>query len=115
MNGYSGRMQPVAGFIATAIAAAVLTVGLDYRPATAARAHPKAKESATAAQTPAKATGGMDTQSGHTFIIEVETGAVLLDKGADERIPPASMSSGVGAKTVVASSVIISPTRKPCC
>jgi D-alanyl-D-alanine carboxypeptidase (penicillin-binding protein 5/6) len=92
-------MQRMAGFIATAIAAAVLTAGLDCRPATAARAHPKAKETA-AAPAPAKATGGMDTQSGHAFIIELETGAVLLDKGADERIPPASMSKIMTAYAV---------------
>jgi serine-type D-Ala-D-Ala carboxypeptidase (penicillin-binding protein 5/6) len=99
MSGNSGRMQRVTGLMAAAIAAAVLTVGLDCRPATAARAHPKTKETA-AAPAPAKPTGGMDTQSGHAFIIEVETGAVLLDKGADERIPPASMSKIMTAYVV---------------
>ncbi|MBV8131509.1 MAG: D-alanyl-D-alanine carboxypeptidase, partial [Alphaproteobacteria bacterium] len=34
----------------------------------------------------------IETQAKHALILEAETGVVLLDKGADERIPPASMS-----------------------
>jgi len=34
----------------------------------------------------------IETGARNAFIIDVSTGTVLLDKGADERIPPASMS-----------------------
>ena len=80
---------------------ALLTVGLACLPA-AAKIHPKAKAAiptptATAAATPAS---GIDTEAAHAFIIEAETGAVLLDKGADERMPPASMSKMMTAYVV---------------
>src|SRR5215471_4029872 len=91
MSRSNNGMRQMGGFAAAAIAAAVLIIGFDCRPAMAARAHPKAKE-IPAVQMPPKSTGGMETQAGHAFIIEAETGAVLLDKGADERMPPASMS-----------------------
>jgi D-alanyl-D-alanine carboxypeptidase (penicillin-binding protein 5/6) len=60
-----------------------------------AAARIKTKPKITAAptvDTSAKPAGGIETQAKHALILEVETGAVLLDKGADERIPPASMS-----------------------
>jgi D-alanyl-D-alanine carboxypeptidase (penicillin-binding protein 5/6) len=44
--------------------------------------------------------GPIDTEAKHAFIIEAETGTVLLDKGADERIPPASMSKVMTAYLV---------------
>jgi len=44
--------------------------------------------------------GPIDTQAKHALIIEAETGAVLLDKAADERIPPASMSKVMTAYIV---------------
>jgi serine-type D-Ala-D-Ala carboxypeptidase (penicillin-binding protein 5/6) len=80
---------------------ALLTVGLACQPS-AAKIHPKAKAAiptpaATAAATPA---AGIDTEAAHAFIIEAETGAVLLDKGADERMPPASMSKMMTAYLV---------------
>jgi D-alanyl-D-alanine carboxypeptidase (penicillin-binding protein 5/6) len=84
-------MRQVPGFIVAAIAAALLVVAFDCRPATAARAHPKAKETAVASA-PAKPGGGMETQAQHALVVEVETGAVLLDKLADDHMPPASMS-----------------------
>src|SRR5499433_1052705 len=65
--------------IAVATAAALLVTGLSGPPASAARGHPKAK---------------------NAFIIEVETGSVLLDKSADERMPPASMSKIMTAYVV---------------
>jgi len=49
---------------------------------------------------PVEIVGPIDTQAAHAFIIEVETGAVLLDKGADERLPPASMSKVMTAYMV---------------
>jgi serine-type D-Ala-D-Ala carboxypeptidase (penicillin-binding protein 5/6) len=37
-------------------------------------------------------TGGIDTLARHALIVEADTNTVLLDKSADERMPPASMS-----------------------
>src|SRR5438045_3501349 len=76
--------------IAAVIAATLLVAGLNGHPAAGARGHPK--PNAAAVQVPANPAGGMETQAKHAFVIEVETGAVLLDKAADERMPPASMS-----------------------
>jgi serine-type D-Ala-D-Ala carboxypeptidase (penicillin-binding protein 5/6) len=75
----------------------LLATGLAGHTAAAAM-HAKAKAKAatsTASTTGAMATApaaGIDTQAAHAIIVEVETGAVLLDKNADERMPPASMS-----------------------
>ncbi|MBV9825227.1 MAG: D-alanyl-D-alanine carboxypeptidase [Alphaproteobacteria bacterium] len=44
--------------------------------------------------------GPIDTEAKHAFIIEDDTNTVLLDKGADERIPPASMSKIMTAYVV---------------
>jgi len=82
----------VARLIAALTAAALLAAGLSGGPASAARGHPKAKAAAPVSQAPAKPSAGMETQASHAFVIEVETGTVLLDKSADERMPPASMS-----------------------
>src|SRR6266540_1374636 len=41
---------------------------------------------------PVEVVGPIDTQARAAFIIEAETGTVLLEKNADQRIPPASMS-----------------------
>ena len=49
---------------------------------------------------PPTVVGGIDTQAKHALILEVETGAVLLDKFAEERIPPASMSKVMTAYLV---------------
>src|SRR5690242_11758657 len=49
---------------------------------------------------PLEIVGPIDTQAKHALIIEADTGAVLLDKGADERIPPASMSKVMTAYLV---------------
>jgi len=80
-------------------AAALLATGLGGQPASAARGHSKPKPTA-AAQAPAKPTAGMETQATHAFVMEVETGTVLLDKAADERMPPASMSKIMTAYVV---------------
>jgi serine-type D-Ala-D-Ala carboxypeptidase (penicillin-binding protein 5/6) len=40
----------------------------------------------------ASAAIGIDTQARNAIIVDYETGATLLDKGADQRMPPASMS-----------------------
>jgi serine-type D-Ala-D-Ala carboxypeptidase (penicillin-binding protein 5/6) len=44
--------------------------------------------------------GPIDTQAKHALVYEVETNTVLLDKGAGERIPPASMSKVMTAYLV---------------
>ena len=77
--------------IAAAIVTALLASGFDSPPASAARAHSKAGPAA-AATAPGKPGTGIETQAKHALIVEVETGTVLLDKLADERMPPASMS-----------------------
>jgi D-alanyl-D-alanine carboxypeptidase (penicillin-binding protein 5/6) len=89
--------MPCAAFVVAA--AALLTTGLGGQTASAARGHSKPKPAA-AAQAPAKPTAGMDTQATHAFVLEVETGTVLLDKAADERMPPASMSKIMTAYVV---------------
>jgi D-alanyl-D-alanine carboxypeptidase (penicillin-binding protein 5/6) len=78
-----------------------LAAGLAGRPAAAA--HAKAKHAPPAAlQAAVSATPavGIDTQATHALIVEVETGAVLLDKGAGEHIPPASMAKMMTIYTV---------------
>jgi D-alanyl-D-alanine carboxypeptidase (penicillin-binding protein 5/6) len=84
---------------AAVIAAVLLAAGLNGQPAAAARGHAKPKATA-AAPVPANPTAGMETQATHAFVIEVETGTVLLDKAADERMPPASMSKIMTAYVV---------------
>jgi D-alanyl-D-alanine carboxypeptidase (penicillin-binding protein 5/6) len=85
------RMHGVPRLIATIFAAAAILTSLDGAPAAAARVHTKPQAPPTV-EAPAKAPGGMETQAKHALIVEVETGAVLLDKLADEHMPPASMS-----------------------
>ena len=60
---------------------------------------PEPKVNALVAPPPA-VVGGIDTQAKHAMILEAETGAVLLDKFGDERIPPASMSKVMTAYLV---------------
>jgi D-alanyl-D-alanine carboxypeptidase (penicillin-binding protein 5/6) len=85
-----------------AIAAALVAAGVvDQRPATAAHAHHKAKAVAAAeAPTASTSTSGIETQAKHALVLEADTGVVLLDKGADERMPPASMSKIMTAYVV---------------
>src|ERR1700726_576545 len=91
------------GFMARAsgavLGAIFLVAGGKWHPAGGARGHAKAKPAA-AAQVPANPTAGMETQAAHAFVIEAETGTVLLDKAADERMPPASMSKIMTAYVV---------------
>jgi D-alanyl-D-alanine carboxypeptidase (penicillin-binding protein 5/6) len=72
-------------------AAALLAAGLAVEPAATAAVKPKPK-AVVAVDPSAKSANGIETQAKHALILEMETGVVLLDKGADERIPPASMS-----------------------
>jgi len=93
------RMHGVSPFVAVVIATALLVPGLDCQPAAAAHVHPKPKAAAPP-EAPVKPTVGIETQAKHVLIVEVETGAVLLDKLADERFPPASMSKIMTAYVV---------------
>jgi D-alanyl-D-alanine carboxypeptidase (penicillin-binding protein 5/6) len=82
-------------FGAAIVAGLVAASVVGQQPATAARGHPKAKAAAVVeapATSPTTSPYGIETQAKHAFMIEADTGAVLLDKAADERMPPASMS-----------------------
>jgi serine-type D-Ala-D-Ala carboxypeptidase (penicillin-binding protein 5/6) len=89
----------IARSIGAVIVAAVLVGGLYGHPAAAARGHAKVKPT-PAAQAPGNSAVGMETQATHAFVIEVETEMVLLDKRADEHMPPASMSKIMTAYVV---------------
>ncbi len=60
------------------------------------KAQPRGKTPAA----PLDIVGPIDTQARQALIIDAQTGAVLLDKGADQRIPPASMSKVMTAYLV---------------
>jgi serine-type D-Ala-D-Ala carboxypeptidase (penicillin-binding protein 5/6) len=68
-----------------------------------ALARPRAAPARAAARVPAPpqpVIGPIDTEAQHAFIIEADTGTVLLDKGADDRIPTASLSKVMTAYVV---------------
>ncbi len=77
----------------------LFAVGLCLHGAAAVHTRAKARPSTPPAAETAP-TIGIDTEARNAIIVEVETGAVLLDKGADERIPPASMSKMMTAYVV---------------
>jgi D-alanyl-D-alanine carboxypeptidase (penicillin-binding protein 5/6) len=90
--------------IAALSVSALLAVPVSF-PADAAKTKPaaSAKQGATDARgkaAPMPLDGPIDTEAKHALILEVETGTTLLDKGADERIPPASMSKVMTAYMV---------------
>jgi D-alanyl-D-alanine carboxypeptidase (penicillin-binding protein 5/6) len=92
------------------IAAALAMAALFGLPPTSAALAAKAKPPAEAGKliqkkenaltAPLPPVGGIDTGAKHAMVLEAETGAVLLDKGSDERIPPASMSKVMTAYLV---------------
>jgi D-alanyl-D-alanine carboxypeptidase (penicillin-binding protein 5/6) len=90
-------LSSLAGVLAAAV---VLAAGLAGQPAEAASVKPKPKASTAAEPPPSKPGTGIETQAKHALVLEVETDTVLLDKGADERIPPASMSKIMTAYVV---------------
>ena len=92
-------MRMVLRAVACLAAAGLLAAGLAGQSAEAAASKSKQKAAAVVAP-PANPAGGFETQARHALILEAETGAVLLDKGADERIPPASMSKIMTAYVV---------------
>lgn len=81
------------------LAIAVLALGLAVAPTSSLAAKGRATPAAPAAP-PTPSSIGIDTQAKHALIVEVETGTVLLDKAADERMPPASMSKLMTAYVV---------------
>jgi serine-type D-Ala-D-Ala carboxypeptidase (penicillin-binding protein 5/6) len=94
--------------ILLALAAALL---LTAAPAVAKETKPaKAKPHAEATAKPGAAEsgasseqkGGIDTAARNAFIFDYRTGAVLMDKNAEERMPPASMSKIMTAYVVFA-------------
>ena len=93
------RLGMFARFVGCVVAAALLAAGLAAQPAEAGPGKPKPRVAA-AAEPASKPAIGIETQARHALIVEAETGAVLLDKGADERIPPASMSKIMTAYVV---------------
>jgi serine-type D-Ala-D-Ala carboxypeptidase (penicillin-binding protein 5/6) len=92
-NGGRSKMEMLLrramGFLCVA---ALLATGATTELAEAAASKSKTKTAIAVVPPPANPAYGIETQAKHAFILEADTGAVLLDKGADERIPPASMS-----------------------
>ena len=80
--------------------AALLATGPTAEPAQAAAHKSKAKTATAVVSPPGNPAYGIETQAKHALILEVETGVVLLDKGTEERIPPASMSKIMTAYVV---------------
>src|SRR3981189_69624 len=58
------------------------------KPSTEAGKLIQKKENALTA--PLRPMGGIDTEAKHALVLEADTGQVLLDKGSEEGIPPAS-------------------------
>src|SRR5579864_5983286 len=87
---------------AAALALTALLAVPELSPAVAAKPKPAAPhaKAVPAPAEPLPLSGPIDTQATHALILEAETGAVLLDKGADERMPPASMSKVMTAYVV---------------
>ena len=81
-----------------AASAPSLAVAAKMKPAAPARAAPGEPRARAAPAEPIN--GPIDTHARHALIFEAETGAVLLDKGAEERMPPASMSKVMTAYVV---------------
>ncbi|MGE0257381.1 MAG: D-alanyl-D-alanine carboxypeptidase family protein [Alphaproteobacteria bacterium] len=80
---------------AAALAAMTFATVPDISPAVAAsKPRPNNGAAADKVKPPVslEAVGPIDTQARSALVMEVETGTVLLNKNADERIPPASMS-----------------------
>ena len=84
-----------------ALAAILLAVSPAVaQPKTKGKAAEKAEAAKTASTGTGEQKGGIETAARNALIIDYRTGAVLMDKNADERIPPASMSKIMSAYTV---------------
>ena len=88
---------------AAALAAMLSAIAADISPAAAAP-KPRPDHGAIVGKAkppiPLETVGPIDTQARSALVMEVETGTVLLDKNAEERIPPASMSKLMTAYVV---------------
>jgi serine-type D-Ala-D-Ala carboxypeptidase (penicillin-binding protein 5/6) len=93
-------MRVAGGFRVFFFCVAVAVVGAAAGPAAAMHARARAPQPTVPPAAVAPSTIGIDTEAKHAFMIEVETDTVLLDKGADDRIPPASMSKMMTAYVV---------------
>jgi len=83
-------------------AAALLATGALIDPAAAQRA-PRGRAPATPAVPTSPAStplGPVDTQAKQAILVDADTGAILLDKNADERMHPSSMSKLMTAYVV---------------
>jgi D-alanyl-D-alanine carboxypeptidase (penicillin-binding protein 5/6) len=85
------------GTIGTSGSAVLAATPSSSKPAAGkSQAAPRAGAKADAAP----ASGTIDTEARNALIVDMKTGTVLLDKNADERIPPASMSKMMTYYTV---------------
>ncbi len=96
----SSRLGLIAWIVLIGTVLAVAPVADAAKPAAV-----QAKPSASGAKgksgaMPADTGATIDTEAKHALIIETETKTVLLDKGGNERIPPASMSKVMTAYIV---------------
>jgi serine-type D-Ala-D-Ala carboxypeptidase (penicillin-binding protein 5/6) len=90
-------LHPIAAaFALVALVAAPAGVPAKTKPAPQARTAPQAPAAAPAEPN----IGPIDTQAQHALVMEAATGAILLDKNAEERMPPASMSKVMTAYVV---------------
>ena len=90
-------LHPIAAaFALVALVAAPAGVPAKTKPAPQARTAPQAPAAAPAEPN----IGPIDTQAQHALVMEADTGAILLDKNAEERMPPASMSKVMTAYVV---------------
>ena len=87
----------LSGLAALALSA---LIALPSSSAAAAKAKSAPVRTGVVPAPPQPIVGPIDTQAKYAFILEAETGAVLLDKGGDERIPTASLSKVMTAYLV---------------
>ena len=90
------RFPIIAGAAALVVAALILSAGATARPQIVRVAPARA----AAAPAPPPTIGPVDTEAPYAYIVEAETGRVLLAKNADQHIPTASLSKMMTAYTV---------------
>jgi serine-type D-Ala-D-Ala carboxypeptidase (penicillin-binding protein 5/6) len=87
-------------FQALLVLICVIGLGIGTAAAAAHKAKPKPAAAAPAASEASASAIGIDTQATHALVLEVETGAVLLDKNGEQHMPPASMAKMMTIYTV---------------